>query len=594
MKEGAAMEKLKVGILHPGKMGIFVAACIQKNGYHVYWASAGRSQPTRQRAEEHQLQDAGTLASLCETCQVLVSVCPPHAAEEMADQVMGLSFRGQYLELNAVSPQKVITIGQKMQGMGIAFVDGGIIGEPAWEKGKTYLYLAGEQAAEAAALFATGSMETHVIGDRIGLASALKMCYSAYTKGTTALLGSILAAAQELGVREGLEAQWAMDWPGFAERARERVRKVTFKAWRFAGEMEEIAATFQDAGLPGEFYLAAAQIYRRMAGYKNAPSEPRLEDVLRVLIDKRTSKKMDLSGGHLAALPSSIKGANDLEELDLDQNQLGSLPDWIGELTNLTALSLYSNQLVSLPESIWQLTNLRRLNLADNHLSCLSERIGGLVGLQMLDLGHNELIGLPESIGNLSSLAFLYLSNNRLASLPGSFERLGKLLYLNITDNQLTLFPQQITSLTLLVELRLYHNQLASLPETLGQLVHLKEMHLMDNRLESLPETIGNLAGLRKLILQNNRLTLLPESIGNLNRLTDLDLRNNRLESLPESIGALKNLRYLDLRANQLVSLPDSIAGLTNLEKLDLRWNKLLLLPGWLQMLEEGGCTVFI
>jgi 3-hydroxyisobutyrate dehydrogenase-like beta-hydroxyacid dehydrogenase len=284
------MEKLKVGILHPGKMGIFVAVCIQKSGCSVYWASEGRSRQTHQRAEEHQLRDAGTLAALCETCQIIVSVCPPHAAEAVADQVMGLSFRGQYLELNAISPQKAKAIGQKMQGAGIAFVDGCIIGRPAWEIGKTYLYLSGEQAAAAVGLFATESMDAQFIGDKIGRASALKMCYSAYTKGTTALLSSILAAAQELGVRGELENRWSLDWPGFAEETREKVSKVTAKAWRFAGEMEEIAATFQGAGLPGEFYLASAQIYRRMAGFKDAPVEPALGDVLAALTEGRTPK----------------------------------------------------------------------------------------------------------------------------------------------------------------------------------------------------------------------------------------------------------------------------------------------------------------
>jgi 3-hydroxyisobutyrate dehydrogenase-like beta-hydroxyacid dehydrogenase len=278
------VEKLKVGVLHPGKMGIFVAACVQENGHSVYWASEGRSQQTRKRAEEHHLHDAGRLATLCETCRVIVSVCPPHAAEKVAEQVMEQSFQGQYLDLNAISPQKAVGISQKMKRKGIAFVDGSIIGGPAWEQGKTHLYLSGENAPPAADLFAIGSMEARVIGDRIGPASALKMCYSAYTKGSTALLCAILAAAQTLGVREELEGQWSLDWPGFADETRERVRKVTAKAWRFAGEMEEIAMTFEDAGLPGEFYSAATEIYQRLAGYKQAPSAPGLEDVLGALI----------------------------------------------------------------------------------------------------------------------------------------------------------------------------------------------------------------------------------------------------------------------------------------------------------------------
>ena len=126
-------------------------------------------------------------------------------------------------------------------------------------------------------------METSVVWDKIGKASALKMCYAAYTKGTTALLCGILATAQVLGVRGELETQWSRDWTNFGTQAGERVRNVTAKAWRFAGEMAEIAATFREAGMPGEFHAAAEIIYRRLAGFKDAPATPALEDVLEKL-----------------------------------------------------------------------------------------------------------------------------------------------------------------------------------------------------------------------------------------------------------------------------------------------------------------------
>ena len=123
-----------------------------------------------------------------------------------------------------------------------------------------------------------------MIGEEIGKASALKMCYAAYTKGTTALLCAILAAAEKLGVREELQHQWSRGGSDFAEQATERVRRVTAKAWRFAGEMEEISSTFSEAGMPGRFHAAAATIYRRIADFKDAPSTPSLENVLTALI----------------------------------------------------------------------------------------------------------------------------------------------------------------------------------------------------------------------------------------------------------------------------------------------------------------------
>ncbi|MCJ7661806.1 MAG: DUF1932 domain-containing protein [Anaerolineales bacterium] len=276
---------LNVGILHPGEMGISVAACAQNSCNNVYWASQGRSVKTRTRAEEFSLLDAGTLAQLCATCSVIVSVCPPDADEDMADGVLALGFAGLYMDANAISPGRAERIGLAMTAGGAAFVDGGIIGGPVWELKRTWLYLSGEQAQEAAALFSAGPLETAVIGDEIGKASALKMCYAAYTKGTSALLCAILASAEALDVRADLERQWSRGGSDFAEQTTNRVRRVTAKAWRFAGEMDEIADTFESAGLPGGFHAAAGMIYERMARFKDAASTPELDAVLDALLD---------------------------------------------------------------------------------------------------------------------------------------------------------------------------------------------------------------------------------------------------------------------------------------------------------------------
>jgi 3-hydroxyisobutyrate dehydrogenase-like beta-hydroxyacid dehydrogenase len=278
------MGRQKLGILHPGQMGISIAASAQNSGCEVRWASQGRSPQTHERAQRFNLHDAGTLANLCQTCTILVSVCPPHAAEAVAGQVLAQNFGGLYLDANAISPQRVVAIGAKMTAAGVQFVDGGIVGGPAWEPGKTWLYLSGQRAQEVAACFSAGPLETSIIGDEIGTASALKMCYAAWTKGSTALLCAILATADTLSIWEELQQQWARDWPGFDEQAINRARRVTAKAWRFAGEMDEISATFEAAGLPGGFHAAAAELYRRIAPFKDAPATPPLQDVLAALI----------------------------------------------------------------------------------------------------------------------------------------------------------------------------------------------------------------------------------------------------------------------------------------------------------------------
>jgi 3-hydroxyisobutyrate dehydrogenase-like beta-hydroxyacid dehydrogenase len=281
------MNKAAVGILHPGEMGISIAASILQRGHTVYWASAGRAAATQARAQAHGLVDAGDLEQLCAQCELIVSVCPPHAAEEVAQQVAAAGFAGLYIDANAIAPARARRIGQIVAQAGAQCVDGGIIGPPAWQPGKSWLYLSGP-AAPAAAEYFGAPLQVSLLGDAPDAASALKMSYAAYTKGTTALLSAILAAAETLGVRDSLMHQWELDGNGLAEKAPNQVRTVTAKAWRFSGEMEEIAATLEAAGVPGGFHLAAAELYRRIAHFKDAPSTPELDEVLAALVSSPT------------------------------------------------------------------------------------------------------------------------------------------------------------------------------------------------------------------------------------------------------------------------------------------------------------------
>lgn len=278
---------MKIGILHPGEMGVSVAASAIKSGHQVFWVSLNRSARTHQRAEEHGLIKVSSMEEFCQSCEIIFSVCPPHSAEEVAESVIEEGFKGHYLDANAISPQRAIKIGQRMAANGIRFIDGGIIGGPAWKPGETWLYLSGEGSKRIADCFSNGPLEVKVIGEEIGKASALKMCYAAYSKGTTALLAAILATAESLRVRDELYQMWDMDNAGFAKQVEGRARRATAKAWRFEGEMHEISSTFREAGLPDGFHEASADIYRRIAGFKDRDQSPELDEVLTALLENR-------------------------------------------------------------------------------------------------------------------------------------------------------------------------------------------------------------------------------------------------------------------------------------------------------------------
>lgn len=273
-----------LGILHPGEMGISLAASARRGGAAVYWASEGRSEKTRLRAAAHGLVDAGSMAGLCRACSLVISICPPHAAEEMAREVAAQSFQGLYLDANAISPHRALRIAESLQAAGISFVDGGVIGGPAWHPGETWLYLSGPEAARVSACFSEGPLETQILGMEPGKASGLKMCYAAYSKGTTALLSAVLAAAESLGVRGELTGEWDRDDPGFSDRAALRSRRAALKAWRFEGEMHEIVDTLRSVGLPAGFHEAAAEVYHRLSGFKDADEPPEYGKVISSLL----------------------------------------------------------------------------------------------------------------------------------------------------------------------------------------------------------------------------------------------------------------------------------------------------------------------
>jgi 3-hydroxyisobutyrate dehydrogenase-like beta-hydroxyacid dehydrogenase len=277
------MSELTVGVVHPGEMGSAVAAALRGGGHRVVWASAGRGAATRKRAEAAGLDDVGDLRALAAQAAVIISVCPPHGARDIAEQVAALGYRGAFVDANALAPATARAIGDRLEAAGAEFVDGGIIGLPPRRGGSTRLYLAGSAAPRVARLFAGSVLEAIAIEGPPGGASALKMAYAAWTKGTSALLMAVRALAVHHRVDDALLAEWARSQPDLPRRSEDAARGNAGKAWRFVGEMDEIAATFAAAGLPPGFHEAAAEVYRRLAGWKDTPAPPSIAEVAKTL-----------------------------------------------------------------------------------------------------------------------------------------------------------------------------------------------------------------------------------------------------------------------------------------------------------------------
>ncbi|MDP9285620.1 MAG: DUF1932 domain-containing protein [Actinomycetota bacterium] len=234
-----------VGLLHPGEMGSAVGKVLQANGHEMLWASEGRSDATRARAAS--FDDAGTVGALAGQAEVILSICPPHAALAVARAAEG--FGGTYVDANAISPMRA----QEIAAIHPRFVDGGIVGAPPGESGTT-LYLSGSGAASVAALVAGTNVQPRLVAD----ASAMKMTYAAWSKGSAAMLLAIRDVARYFEVEE----EWRLSVPELLERLEGAERSAAAKGWRWIGEMEEIADTFAAAKQPDGFHRAAAEVYR--------------------------------------------------------------------------------------------------------------------------------------------------------------------------------------------------------------------------------------------------------------------------------------------------------------------------------------------
>ncbi len=287
----AMAEHTVIGLLNPGEMGAAVGQCLTGRGLEVLWASDGRSAETADRAKAAGLADAGQARELAAQASVILSVCPPHAALDVAWAVHG--FTGVYVDANAIAPGTARRVTELIAAGGGRYVDGGIIGSPPTTPGAARLYLSGDDAAAARAvhdLFAGTALEPRLLTGAATAASAVKMAYAAWTKGSSALLLGARALARADGVEDALLAEWALSQPRLAGQVERAALAAVTKGWRWIGEMEEIAHSMADAGLPDGFHQAAAEIYRRSPRLPGSGSAGAVTDtVLTALTGERDS-----------------------------------------------------------------------------------------------------------------------------------------------------------------------------------------------------------------------------------------------------------------------------------------------------------------
>ncbi|HEU0087540.1 MAG TPA: DUF1932 domain-containing protein [Pseudonocardiaceae bacterium] len=259
-----------VGLLHPGRMGAAIAVQIMTNGHTVLWCPDGRSPATHHRAEHAGLRPA-PLGQLLADSGIVLSICPPAVAEQIATEVAEVGYSGIYVDANAISPARLHQITVRLTEAGAVVVDGCIFGsppggQPHGGQPSARLYLAGAPtASRRVAGLLTGTLaEPVLLDDHPGQASALKMAFACFQRTSRVAAALAHALADDHHVTEALLTE-AERMPRDILANRDYLPSVAARAWRWAPEMHDVADALGAQYLPTALTLATADVLQQWA-----------------------------------------------------------------------------------------------------------------------------------------------------------------------------------------------------------------------------------------------------------------------------------------------------------------------------------------
>jgi 3-hydroxyisobutyrate dehydrogenase-like beta-hydroxyacid dehydrogenase len=257
-----------IAVSSTGDMGHAIGTALRESGFDVVACLDGRSDLSRQRATRAGIRTLPDLDAVVGECDLFLSILPPALAHSYATDVAAAMSRAQrrplFADLNAIAPATAVEVEATIVGAGGEMVDGGIVGPPPGRGQPPRLFVSGARANELSVLSGP-QIDVRPCGTEVGRASAIKMCYAAMTKGTNALATAVLIAADRLGVYGEIAAEFADSQPELYARMEASVPILAADAWRFAGEMDEIAETFAAAGVTPNFHRGAGDLYRHLA-----------------------------------------------------------------------------------------------------------------------------------------------------------------------------------------------------------------------------------------------------------------------------------------------------------------------------------------
>ena len=290
-----------VAIMSPGDMGHAVGQVLSESGIDVITCTDGRSQRTKNLAEMAGLRQVATLEDMVSQADLVLSIMVPSKAmsfvREISPHFESSKTPTYFADCNAVSPQSALAMAEVINQAGGKFIDGGIIGTAPTKGDTPRFYVSGPDASVVMELDGRGII-VKAIGNKVGQASGIKMCYAALTKGTNTLHVALLTAASRMGLTDDLRKEFEFSQKSHLAAMEKGISRLPANAHRWIGEMEEIAATFENLGVTPNFHKGAAEIYKMLNSTPFAKESPETIDKDRTTWDtiEAVSKIADSDG----------------------------------------------------------------------------------------------------------------------------------------------------------------------------------------------------------------------------------------------------------------------------------------------------------
>ncbi|ETR75336.1 6-phosphogluconate dehydrogenase [Afipia sp. P52-10] len=262
-----------IAVVAMGEMGAGVARRLVERGATVLTSLVGRSGASAERAKAAGV-GAVDDAALVGEADMILSIVPPAAAGATAERFLPLIEKAArkpvFIDCNAIAPQTLEAIAKLFAAKTLPFIDASIIGAaPKADGSSPRLYMSGPIATEADTLKRLG-LDVRVLSASLGDASALKMSYAGITKGFQALGASMVLGAGRNGAAESFVAELKASQPQLHAWLVKQLPAMYDKAYRWDGEMREIAKFLLPEQGASEMLTGAANLYEHIAADNRA------------------------------------------------------------------------------------------------------------------------------------------------------------------------------------------------------------------------------------------------------------------------------------------------------------------------------------